>query len=75
MRLFINVIIIVSISQCVNVFAQDNVIRYPWRYGRISLNENNELCLKLFICVMISTAWVKLVQALTMREWRKVVSP
>lgn len=42
MRLFINVIIIVSISQCVNVFAQDNVIRYPWRYGRISLNENNE---------------------------------
>lgn len=47
MRLFINVIIIVTISQCVNVFAQDNIIRYPWRYGRISLNEKGEVVPKI----------------------------
>lgn len=43
MRLLINMIMIVAIVQCVNVFAHDNVIRYPWRYGRISANENGEI--------------------------------
>ncbi|UGS40111.1 hypothetical protein G163CM_08040 [Pseudocitrobacter corydidari] len=43
MRLLIKVIFVVVVSHCMNVCANDNVIRYPYRYGRVSLNDKGEI--------------------------------
>lgn len=43
MKSLMKVIGLLLISYCVNAFANDNVIRYPYRCGRVSLNDKGEI--------------------------------